>query len=271
MLRTLTFGLAGLMLAACATPIESNAPLLDARQAVTLAEASGVASTNELNTARDYLTRTEEAFEANDADVFVANASLTEAYADLAVARGELGGLRGDMDEMSGALSSAEEAAGVCRVELESAESRLQECAGHMGAEVAALAEALGAFSMEQTSDGVRITLRNVGFELESAGVNGESRKKLAALADYLASHSDMAVRIHGHTDSTGPETYNMRLSEQRAQAVASILTDGGVAGSRVETAGMGETAPAVSNDTRAGRIANRRVEVTLIAPSADA
>ena len=271
MLRTLTFGLAGLMLAACATPIESNAPLLDARQAVDQAEASGLASQSELSTARDYLARTEEAFEANDADVFVANASLTEAYADLAVARGELGGLRGDMDDMTGALTSAEEEAGVCRVELESAESRLQECAGHMGAEVAALAEALGAFSMEQTSDGVRITLRDVSFGFGSASVNGDSRTKLTALADYLEAHSGMAVRIYGHTDSTGPETYNQQLSEKRAEAVASLLTDGGVTAERIETAGMGETEPAESNDTRVGRMANRRVEITLMTPSAEA
>lgn len=271
MLKPVTIGLAGLMLVACATPIESNAPLTQARQAVESAEASGVASQSELSRARDYLDRTEAALEDNEAEAFQSNAALTEAFADLSVARGTLSSLEGDMADVSAQLESVSQEAGTCRVELEDAQSRLQECAARMNDEVADLAEALGAFSIEETSQGTRITLRNMKFGLESAEVDGDMREKLTALADYLTAHSNMSVRVHGHTDSTGPETYNQRLSQRRAESVAEILSEGGVSADRIETAGMGESEPAESNDTRAGRMANRRVEITLMAPSAEA
>lgn len=268
MLKKLALGLSALTLAACATPIGSDARLIDAREAVNEAEASGTASGAELSEARNYLALTEEAFSSNDADSFEANASLTEAFADLSVARGELDGMRNANGDLTSRLTAADEAVEVCRIDLASAEARLQTCG--MNSDVAQLAEALGAFSMAQMSDGsVRFTIRNIGFGLESAAVNGESRERVTALANYLNSHAGMSAMVEGHTDSTGSEAYNQSLSEQRAAAVAKVLTDGGVSAGRVQSVGHGESRPTVSNDTRAGRIANRRVELVLMRPGA--
>lgn len=266
MLKRLALGLSALTLAACATPIGSDAPLIDARQAVSEAEASGTASSAELTEARNYLALTEEAFSSNDAESFEANAALTEAFADLSVARGELDGMRTENGDLTSRLTASDEAVEVCRVELASAESSLETCGMNTG--VAELAEALGAFSMTEMSDGsVRFTIRNIGFGLESAAVGAESRERVAALASYLNSHAGMSAMVEGHTDSTGSEAYNQSLSEQRAAAVAKVLTDGGVSADRVQSVGYGETRPSVSNDTRAGRIANRRVELVLMRP----
>lgn len=267
MLRSIALGISALALAACATPIGSDARLIEARDAVSEAEANGLASGAELDQARDYLAQTEEAFSANDADQFEASASLTEAFADLSVARGELDNLRNLNGDLTTRLTSSEDAVEVCRVDLADAKARLETCS--MDSDVAALAEALGAFSMTQMSDGsVRFTVRNIGFGLESAALTGDSQTRVSALADYLNSHAGMSAMVEGHTDSTGPEGYNQSLSERRAAAVAKVLTDGGVDASRVESAGFGESRPAESNDTRAGRIANRRVELVLMRPS---
>jgi outer membrane protein OmpA-like peptidoglycan-associated protein len=67
-----------------------------------------------------------------------------------------------------------------------------------------------------------------------------------------------------GHTDSTGSEQYNMKLSQQRAQAVAQFLTGRGVDSQRVLTWGRGESQPIATNDTEAGRAENRRVDVVI-------
>ncbi|HBE92089.1 MAG TPA: hypothetical protein DDW55_06005, partial [Gammaproteobacteria bacterium] len=71
---------------------------------------------------------------------------------------------------------------------------------------------------------------------------------------------------IKGYTDTSGPEAYNMKLSERRANAVADYLaTNLGIDRSRMAVSGMGEADPVADNSTREGRIANRRVEVNII------
>ena len=64
-----------------------------------------------------------------------------------------------------------------------------------------------------------------------------------------------------GHTDSTGPEEYNLGLSQRRAGAVQDYLISQGISEDRLTMEGKGETEPLVSNDTREGRAQNRRIE----------
>ena len=72
-------------------------------------------------------------------------------------------------------------------------------------------------------------------------------------------------IRVSGHTDSTGSDAVNMRLSEQRADKVAKFLTEvGGIAADRVSVYGYGESRPVASNETADGRSANRRVEILI-------
>ena len=68
-----------------------------------------------------------------------------------------------------------------------------------------------------------------------------------------------------GHTDSTGPEAYNRKLSIRRAEAVKAYLISTGIDASRVYTEGKGETQPVADNKTAAGRAKNRRVTVEVV------
>lgn len=79
-----------------------------------------------------------------------------------------------------------------------------------------------------------------------------------------MTQYQDTRVNIAGHTDSTGDASYNQRLSERRAQAVGSYLTQNGVGSMRLNTSGYGATQPIASNDNEQGRAQNRRVEITL-------
>jgi OOP family OmpA-OmpF porin len=70
---------------------------------------------------------------------------------------------------------------------------------------------------------------------------------------------------LKGYTDSVGPASYNLKLSEMRAKAVAKALEERGIDASRLTAKGFGESNPIASNDTPEGRAKNRRVEVDLI------
>lgn len=81
-------------------------------------------------------------------------------------------------------------------------------------------------------------------------------------MAKIAASPGDEKLQIIGHTDSTGPESYNQDLSERRAKAVADYLAEQGMSSDKLAVKGMGESQPVAENDTREGRSMNRRVEI---------
>lgn len=104
----------------------------------------------------------------------------------------------------------------------------------------------------------------NVTFDTDSAALKPEFYEVLDSVALVIKEYEKTYVDILGHTDSTGPEDYNMRLSEQRAEAVAAYLRNRDVAEARLVVRGLGETMPIASNDTAEGRALNRRVEIAL-------
>tara|TARA_R110000823_G_scaffold210224_3_gene340413 strand:+ start:18612 stop:19637 length:1026 start_codon:yes stop_codon:yes gene_type:complete len=102
-------------------------------------------------------------------------------------------------------------------------------------------------------------------FAFDSSRVQEEYFDDLSELADFLKRFSDLQVDVEGHTDSIGPDDYNMSLSQRRANAVVDVLVNQyGIARSRLEPKGYGETQPVASNDTKDGRAENRRVMATL-------
>lgn len=103
-------------------------------------------------------------------------------------------------------------------------------------------------------------------FNFDSDQLRAEARTNLDNLASSLSNFGDSNLLLVGHTDSVGTTEYNQALSERRARAVAVYLISRGVATTRIQTAGRGETEPIASNSTDAGRQQNRRVEVAIYA-----
>ena len=101
-------------------------------------------------------------------------------------------------------------------------------------------------------------------FATDSTAVSAGSQNDLFAVARSLNNYPNSTVNVIGHTDNVGDAAYNFDLSQRRAQAVASVLVNAGVAPSRIRSVGRGEDAPVASNLTPEGRQANRRVEIVI-------
>ncbi len=104
----------------------------------------------------------------------------------------------------------------------------------------------------------------NVTFDFDSASLRSEFYDVLNSVVIVLDEYEKTVLVVDGHTDSTGSRSYNMELSRRRADSVGDYLIAQGVEPVRLATYGYGPEYPIASNDTEAGREANRRVELTL-------
>ena len=118
---------------------------------------------------------------------------------------------------------------------------------------------------IENTGSELVVTMpEGILFDIDSAAIRAGLQADLRALANNLNQYPATGVEVVGHTDNTGSAGYNQDLSTRRAQAVAGVLLEAGVAPSRVRSLGRGESAPIATNLTPEGRQQNRRVEVII-------
>ena len=111
---------------------------------------------------------------------------------------------------------------------------------------------------------GLILNLPDILFDVNKATLKTELKTAIAKLAGILLIMSELQVRIEGHTDSTGSEEYNLKLSTERSQGVLGFLAGEGIEESRMKAVGYGLTRPIAENDTREGRQKNRRVEIII-------
>ncbi len=109
------------------------------------------------------------------------------------------------------------------------------------------------------------LVLKGVSFEVNRSALTAASYAVLDEVAASLLAHPEVRIEVGGHTDITGSRSYNMRLSQQRAQAVKAYLARKGVDPSRMVAVGYGPDAPIADNGTVDGRAQNRRVELRLL------
>lgn len=109
------------------------------------------------------------------------------------------------------------------------------------------------------------IILKNVFFSTNSAELKPISKNELDQLKKMLEENPKMRIQLNGHTDSEGDEAKNQLLSENRAKAVSKYLSDNGIAASRLQAKGFGESQPIDSNETPQGRANNRRTEFVVL------
>lgn len=115
------------------------------------------------------------------------------------------------------------------------------------------------------TGNQLIVTLpQDILFATDSAALSGGLQNDLRNLAASLNRYPNTTVNVIGHTDSDGASSYNLDLSQRRAQAVASVLVNSGVNSGRIRAIGRGEDQPIASNLTAAGKQQNRRVEIVI-------
>jgi outer membrane protein OmpA-like peptidoglycan-associated protein len=103
-------------------------------------------------------------------------------------------------------------------------------------------------------------------FDFDKAALKANAKSNIENLSTSLKNNPETNILIIGHTDATGADAYNLRLSDRRAEAVKSYAMANGISSSRLTTEGRGETEPIADNSTESGKAQNRRVEVVIVA-----
>jgi outer membrane protein OmpA-like peptidoglycan-associated protein len=137
----------------------------------------------------------------------------------------------------------------------------------HMDKQAEELREDLKGATVERVGEGILITFDSgLLFGFDSYSLQSATKSNLTELATTLKKYDDTDILVEGHTDNTGDDSYNQTLSEKRADEVKAFLVQEQVNTSRITTKGYGEKQPLTTNDTEAGKKANRRVEVAIYA-----
>ncbi|MDQ3027402.1 MAG: OmpA family protein [Pseudomonadota bacterium] len=116
----------------------------------------------------------------------------------------------------------------------------------------------------KKTERGMVITLGDVLFDTNQAQLRSGGMRSVQRLADFFKQYPQRKVMIEGFTDSVGSSSRNQDLSDERARSVRTALLGMGVSTDRISSRGYGESHPAATNETPAGRQQNRRVEIIV-------
>lgn len=121
--------------------------------------------------------------------------------------------------------------------------------------------------TVTQEARGLIVSLPGILFDFDKATLRAETISTLEQVAAVLREYPTLEIRVEGHTDDVGSESYNQDLSERRALAVRDFLVDSGMAPSQVQSAGFGESLPVAPNSSPEGRQRNRRVDLVIPDP----
>ena len=107
--------------------------------------------------------------------------------------------------------------------------------------------------------------LKGVYFKIASSRLADKSERQLHVVATALLAHQSVRIKLRGHTDNRGSKSLNQALSQKRANAVRASLIKRGIKANRIEIEGMASAEPIGSNNTKEGRLNNRRVDIAVI------
>ncbi|MFA7942474.1 OmpA family protein [Pseudomonas brenneri] len=126
------------------------------------------------------------------------------------------------------------------------------------------LEEQIASLTTTQTDRGLVMTLGDVLFDTGQVELKNSANRTVLKIVQFLQLNPKRVVRIEGYTDSTGGEQENLKLSRDRAQAVADVLIDLGIDDKRIQVEGYGDQYPVEVNASERGRAQNRRVEIVF-------
>ena len=134
-------------------------------------------------------------------------------------------------------------------------------------ARVRQLQQQVAELQARETERGLVLTLGDVLFETGKADLKPGAQHNLDTLASFLKDNPHRDVLIEGYTDNRGSQSYNLELSQRRAEAVRDLLVHNGIGPERIIARGYGKSYPVAPNDNEAGRQQNRRVEIVILNP----
>ena len=292
------------VVAGCSTVPANNASLDQARSDYRNAQASSQVTTMaaaELKTAGDSLDRANSALSRGDSNatvehyayvakqqVAIAQETGRQKAAELAVVNAGAERDRVRLDARTLEADSATRSAEMSQRQSEAAQRGAEAAQRQAMAERQAANEAqvgaqaarqqaqdaeartrmleaqLADMEAKKTARGMVITLGDVLFDTNQAQLKSGGVRNLQKLAEFVRQYPQRKMMIEGFTDSTGSDSRNQELSEQRANSVRSALLDMGVGNERIMTRGYGPAYPVASNDNVGGRQLNRRVEIIV-------
>jgi outer membrane protein OmpA-like peptidoglycan-associated protein len=250
-----------LLASACASIPQPNAALESARSTVNAAEADpnvGKYAAVDLDAAKKQLALADAAALRHDDAAIAQPAYLAAQTARLAELRA------------TAKADDARVAAGQAQRDQIQLAARTREVDTAVTARDAASAESvrlqaqLDALKAKPTPRGLVLTLSDVLFDTGKADLNSGGERKLDQLVQFLTEYPDRRVQIDGFTDSVGTDSYNLDLSQRRAQALQFALQRRGIDPARITSQGYGKEFPVASNADSGGRQLNRRVEIVI-------
>jgi outer membrane protein OmpA-like peptidoglycan-associated protein len=140
------------------------------------------------------------------------------------------------------------------RQEREAALGQLQQALGHIA-------------ETRRTAMGLVMTLdsKSIRFDFDKANIKPEYRDILNRIAGVMMTLKGYTIAVYGYTDDIGTQTYNLQLSQRRAEAVRDFLVQAGIPSTIMSTKGFGKSDPRVQGDSDQARAANRRVEIAIV------
>jgi outer membrane protein OmpA-like peptidoglycan-associated protein len=114
-------------------------------------------------------------------------------------------------------------------------------------------------------AEDVTVVMNNVFFDFDKSELKSESHPELNRIVSLMKERIGMEIEVAGHTDAMGPESYNQGLSQRRARAVVTYLSENGIDMRRLKVVYFGESKPVDDNETEEGRTKNRRVEFKIL------
>jgi len=195
--------------------------------------------------------RLEQEIASRTAEIEAMEVRAAEAEQSLADARAEREQLESAMNALRTEQAALTSAMVSLRQEKAELSNRLEGALGQVA-------------ETHSTARGMIVNLPDILFDVNESTLKPEARLVIAKLAGILLIMQDLNLRVEGHTDSTGPYDYNMKLSDERARSVVQFLAEQGISPSRMVAEGYGPDRPIASNDTTEGRSRNRRVEIVI-------
>jgi len=257
-----------LAMAGCASTPQPNAALVSARTVVHTAEADpnvNKYAALDLEAAKKQLDLAEGAATQHQDAAIAQPAYLAAQTARLALARGaakaddaRVAAGQAERDQIQ--LAARTRDVNTAKLATTAALGQRDEANG----QAARLQAEVDQLKAKPTPRGLVLTLGDVLFDTGKAELNPGAARKLDQLAQFLTDHPERRVQIDGFTDSVGTDSYNLDLSQRRADAVKSALISRGIEPSRIGSQGYGKSFPVANNVDSGGRQLNRRVEVVI-------